>query len=404
MALILLASKRFATIWTRKRTNTMRHHNSVFHDLLKRVPWDVFDEHVSTHGSDKHVRTLTTKDQFIALLYGQLSGASSLREIVGGLESHSTRLYHVGGHVVKRSTLSDANALRPSEVFSSLFTEMVGHLRRGLRRKVADATYLIDATSVHLSGTGSEWASFSSRSCGVKAHVIYDAGAERPIYAAITPARVNDIKAAHQMPIEAGATYVFDLAYYDFAWWAKLDAAGCRIVTRFKKNTPLTATAELDVPEGANILSDRIGLLPRRQARNRKNPFSDPVREVTVRTDTGKALRILCNDLDAPAEEIAALYKRRWAIELFFRWIKQTLRIRHFLGASENAVRIQIAVALIAYLLLGLAHAAQKTIKEPLAFARLVRANLMHRKRIDRLIGPDPIQSKNQNQMALQWS
>jgi len=382
----------------------MRHHNSVFHDLLKRVPWDVFDEHVSTHGSDKHVRTLTTKDQFIALLYGQLSGASSLREIVGGLESHSARLYHVGGHVAKRSTLSDANALRPSGVFSSLFTEMVGHLRRGLRRKVADATYLIDATSLPLSGTGSEWAYFSSKPCGVKAHVIYDAGAERPIYAAITPARVNDIKAAHQMPIEAGATYVFDLAYYDFAWWAKLDAAGCRIVTRFKKNTPLTATAELDVPEGANILSDRIGLLPQRQARNRKNPFADPVREVTVRTDTGKALRILCNDLDAPAEEIAALYKRRWAIELFFRWIKQTLRIRHFVGTSENAVRIQIAVALIAYLLLGLAHAAQKTIESPLAFARLVRANLMHRKRIDRLIGPDPTPSENQNQMALQWS
>jgi hypothetical protein len=382
----------------------MRHHNSVFHDLLKRVPWDVFDEHVLTHGSDKHVRTLTTRDQFIALLYGQLSGASSLRDIVGGLESHAARLYHVGGHVVKRSTLSDANAQRPSEVFSSLFTGMVTALQRGLRRKVADATYLIDATSIHLSGTGSEWASFSSKPCGVKAHVIYDAGAECPIYAAITPARVNDIKAAHQMPIAPGATYVFDLAYYDFAWWSQLDAAGCRIVTRFKSNTPLTVTAELDVPRGGNIVSDRIGLLPQRQARNRKNPFSDPVREVTVKTDTGKALRILCNDLDTPAEEIAALYKRRWAIELFFRWIKQTLRIRHFLGTSENAVRIQIAVALIAYLLLSLAHAAQKTIKGPLAFARLVRANLMHRKRIDQLIAPDQTPSKNQNQMALQWS
>ena len=132
----------------------MQHHNSVFHDLLKRVPWDVFDEQVLKHGSDKHVRELTTRDQFIALLYGQLSGASSLREIVGGLESHRARLYHVGGRVVRRSTLSDANALRPSEVFSSLFTEMVGRAQRGLRRKVADATYLIDATSLHLSGTG----------------------------------------------------------------------------------------------------------------------------------------------------------------------------------------------------------------------------------------------------------
>ena len=380
----------------------MQHYNSVFHDLLKRVPWDVFDARVAAHGSDKHVRRLSTRDQFIALLYGQLAGATSLREIVGGLESHQARLYHVGGRCVQRSTLSDANARRPAEVFSGLFAAMVGRAQRGLRRKVSEATYLIDATSLCLSGRGSEWAHFSSKTRGIKAHVIYDADGEYPIYAAVTPARVNDIKAARQMPIEPGATYVFDLAYYDFAWWAALDAAGCRIVSRFKRHTPLTVTAENDVAEGSNILSDRIGLMPQRQARNRRNPFCDPVREVTVKTETGKVLRILCNDLDAPAQEIAALYKRRWAIELFFRWVKQTLRIRHFLGTSENAVRIQIATALIAYLLLSLAHAAQKTVKGPLAFARLVRANLMHRKRIDRLIGPDPTHTENNQQMMLQ--
>ena len=382
----------------------MRHYNSVFHDLLKHIPWAAFEGLVEAHGSDKHVRRLTTRDQFIALLYGQAAGATSLREIVGGLESHKARLYHVGGRCVQRSTLSDANALRPSDVFTGLFAAMVARAQRGLRRKVGDATYLIDATSMPLSGAGSDWAHFSSKPCGVKAHVIYDADAEHPIYAAMTPARTADITAARQMPIEPGATYVFDLAYYDFAWWAQLDAAGCRIVTRFKSHTPLTVTAENDVPGDGNILSDRIGQLPRRQARNRKNPFADPVREVTVKTETGKVLRILCNDLDAPAQEIADLYKRRWAIELFFRWVKQTLKIRHFLGTSENAVRIQIAVALIAYLLLSLAHAAQKTVKRPLAFARLVRANLMHRKRIDRLIGPDPTPTENPNQMAMQWS
>ena len=381
----------------------MRHQNSVFHDLLKRVPWDIFTGLVCEHGSDKHVRRLSTKDQFIALLYGQLSSGESLREITGGLESHSARLYHVGGRAVKRSTLADANARRPAAVFSGLFSEMVARAQRGLRRKIGEATYLIDATSLRLSGTGSEWAHFSAMACGAKLHVIYDADAERPIYAAVTPARVNDITVAQRMPIEAGATYVFDLGYYDFGWWAALDAAGCRIVTRFKSHTPLTVTAENDVSEGGAILSDRIGLLPQRQARNRRNPFSDPVREVTVKIETGKVLRILCNDLDAPAQEIADLYKRRWEIELFFRWVKQTLRIRHFLGVSENAVRIQIAVALIAYLLLHLAKADQNTVKSPLAFARLVRANLMHRKRIDRLLGPDPTPPGNQKQMALQW-
>lgn len=368
----------------------MRHQNSVFHDLLKRVPWDVFDRLVAEHEADWRIRRLSTKDQFIALLYGQLSGATSLREITGGLESHSARLYHLGSRPVQRSTFADANAQRPSAVFTGLFAEMAGRAHRGLRRAIGEATYLIDSTGIRLSGMGADWARFSAGVCGAKVHVIYDAEAERPIYAAVTAARVNDVTAAQAMPIEAGATYVFDLGYYDYAWWAKLDAAGCRIVTRFKSNTPLTVTAELELPEDSDILSDRIGLLPRRQARSRKNPFADPLREVRVRTETGKVLRILCNDLDASAREIAELYKRRWAIELFFRWVKQTLKIKHFLGTSENAVRIQIAVALIAYLLLRLAQKTQTAVHSPLAFARLVRVNLMHRKRIDRLLEPQP--------------
>lgn len=379
----------------------MRHQNTVFHDLLKRLPWATFDRLVKDHGADHRVRRLPTKGQFIALLYGQLCGASSLREVVGGLASQSARLYHVGGREVSRSTLADANASRPSAVFAELFAQMVGQAQRGLRRSVAEAVYLIDSTGIRLSGAGSQWARFSHKACGAKLHVIYDAGEERPIYAAMTTARVNDITPAQAMPIEPGATYVFDLGYYDYAWWARLDAVGCRIVTRFKRNTPLRVIAELPVREAGPILSDRIGLLPRRQANSRNNPFGDPVREVRVQLETGKELRILCNDLDASAQEIADLYKRRWAIELFFRWIKQTLKIRHFLGRSENAVRTQIAVALIAYLLIRLAHAAQAQVTGLLAFARLIRLNLMHRRRIDSLKRPQPKPPPNLRQLQL---
>jgi IS4 transposase len=175
-------------------------------------------------------------------------------------------------------------------------------------------------------------------------------------------------------------------------------------VTRFKKNTPLTVVEELAVPpqDGA-ILSDRIGFLPKRQTRSRANPMGNAMREVCVRTDTGKRLRILSNDLDAPAREIAELYKRRWAIELFFRWIKQTLKITRFVGTSLNAVRIQIAVALIVFLLLRLAHAAQKAVPSPLAFARLVRANLMHRTPVDGLLRPQPPKQQQTDQMELAW-
>ena len=202
------------------------------------------------------------------------------------------------------------------------------------------------------------------------------------------------------MPIEPGATYVFDLGYYDYQWWATLDAAGCRIVTRFKSNTPLEVVEEMPVIKGGNILSDRIGFLPARQARSRRNPMQDAVREIRVTTDTGKVLRILSNDLDASAEEIANLYRRRWAIELFFRWVKQTLKITRFVGVSENAVRIQIAVALITFLLLRLAQAAQTAIQSPVLFNRLIRANLMHFRSFHTLLEPPSI-LQDQGQISL---
>jgi len=382
----------------------MRHHNSVFHGLLKHLPWGEFDRLVVAHRADSRVRRLTTKSQLVALLYGQLAGAASLRDIVTGLHSHAVRLYHIGAKRPRRATLADANAARPSAVFSELLALMLVRAHRGLRRSLAETTYLIDATGLRLDARSLDWARYSEGVCGAKLHVIYDPDADRPIYAAIAPARVNDITAAQAMPIEPGATYVFDLGYYDYAWWAKLDRAQCRIVTRFKSNTPLRLVEELPAPADGPILSDRIGHLPARLGSGRGNPFQDAVREVRVRLDAGKVIRILSNDLDAAAQDIADLYKRRWAIELFFRWVKQTLKIRRFLGTSGNAVRIQIAVALIAFVLLRLAQAAQRTVTSPLAFARLVRINLMHRRRLDRLLETRPPHPFNPAQLALQWN
>jgi hypothetical protein len=398
-------SERLATFQTRERINAVRHQNIVLHDLVKRVPWARFEALTEEHGADDEVRGLTTKQHFLAMLYGQLAGASSLREIVDGLASHSARLYHLGGVAVKRSTLSDATKRqRTPAVFSGVLSALMAQAQRGLRRMMAESVYLIDATVVPLNGASVGWAHFSAGVCGAKAHVIYDPAADCPLYAAVTTRAVNDITAAQAMPIEPRATYVFDLGYYDFAWWARLHDAGCRIVTRFKSNTPLTVTETRAVPAHGAILSDRVGHLPKRQANNRKNPFAAPVREVRVRIETGKVLRILSNDLAASAQEIADLYKRRWAIELFFRWVKQTLKIRKFVGTSENAVRIQITVALIAFLLLRLAQAAQKSALSPLSFARIVRLNLMHRRRIDRLLLPEAKPPKNAAQIEFRWA
>jgi len=380
----------------------MRHENSVFHSIQKHIPWHVFDQLVDKHGADHRVRRLDSKSQLLALLFGQLSGATSLREIEAGLMSHAGQLYHLGARRPARSTLADANASRPWAVFGELFAHMAASANRQTRRALADATVILDATRLRLTSLSCDWLRQQSGHWAVKLHVAYDPDADQPLRAEVMPQTVNDIIPAQTMPIEPGMTYVFDLAYYDFAWWAQLNRQGCRIVSRLKSHTQLDVITELALPKGGNILADRIGLLPQRQARSRRNPFTDPVREITVRISTGKLIRIVTNDLDAPASEIAELYKQRWRIELFFKWIKQNLKIRHFLGTSENAVRIQIFVALIGFLLLRLAQATQDTVKQPLPFARLIRLNLMHKRPIQALNSPPPPTPPDHRQMILQ--
>jgi transposase len=401
MAWILLGFEHSPMFETRKKDHAMRHHNTVFHAVLKLVPWGVLDRLVDQFGTNRKVRRLTTQNQFIAMLYAQLAGSESLRAIEAGFESHATRLYHLGACEVSRSTLSDANAKRSCAVFTGLLAELMGRCERSLGRKVADAVHLIDSTGFRLNALSADWARFCNGVYGAKLHVVYNPDSERSNFADVTPANVNDITVAKTMPIRAGATYVFDLGYYDYGWWADLNEAGCRIVTRLKVNTPLAVVHDNGVPEGSAILSDRIGHLPARQGRSRNNPFQDPVRELRVRAATGSILRIVTNDLDAPADEIAELYKRRWQIELFFRWVKHTLKIRHFLGTSENAVRIQLAVALIAFLLLRTAHALQNRVTSLLTFTRLVTQNLMHRRPIDRLLDIPSPTFKDQHQLSL---
>jgi hypothetical protein len=191
------------------------------------------------------------------------------------------------------------------------------------------------------------------------------------------------------MPIAAGATYVFDKGYYDFAFWAKLDAAGCRFVTRRKVNTPL-AVIETRPANDDPIRADRIGRLPGRLARRRQAAYPKPVRLITVVREDGKTLDLLTNDLEADASEIAALYKARWQVELFFRWVKQNLKIKRFLGTSEHAVKLQILTALIAYVLLRLAQEALPGGASLHQLARLVKVNLMHRKTPTDLLHPPP--------------
>ena len=382
----------------------MRHENSVMGQILKLIPWGRFGTSVDNHDADRCVRKFSTKSQLIALLHAQLSGASSLREIVTAMTSHGARIYHLGTAAPKRSTLADANALRPAIVFAELFGDLLNQAHPGLRRHAKEAIRLIDASRVTLNSLSRGWAHYDATCDGMKLHVVYDPGAAVSVHFAVSPARENDMVQAKEMPIEAGATYVFDLGYCSFLWWFKLHAAGCRFVTRLRKNSPVQMVQERSVAEGGNIVADRIVRVRERLQHTRRNPLAGiDLREVHVVIETGKTLRLVTNDLTSPAEVIAGLYKTRWEVELFFRWIKQTLKIRKFLGTSENAVRIQIAAALIAYLLLRMAHAGQNPGLSLLTFTRLVRANLMHLRPIHDLDQPPPRKSiiPNQHELAL---
>lgn len=383
----------------------MRHHNSVFHQLKQHIPWNVFDRLVDEHRADHRVRRLNTKSQFLALLFGQLAGAASLREIEAGLISQRTRLYHVGGRAIARATLADANAKRPAAVFSGLFAHMAAAASRRTRRHMGDSLRLLDATRIRLSSLSGGWADMVGGRRAIKVHLTYDPLADLPLAATVTGQRTNDILVGRMAEILPGVTYVFDLAYYDFAWWAKIDQGGARFVTRLKTNTPVTLVEQTRFakrPRNTDgVIEDAIGHLPERLARSRCNPFREPIRVVTVKLKTGKILRLATNDLDASAEEIADIYKQRWQIELFFKWIKQNLRIGHFLGRSQNAVQIQIYVALIAHILLRLAQATQTTVLQPLTFRRLIGLNIMERRAIKALrTSPEPYKTDHR-QMTL---
>lgn len=327
----------------------MPHHNSLIHGLLKPMPWGAFDRAVAKHDADKHVRALSTKSQLLALLSAQLSGATSLREIEATMASHEGCLYHLGVTAPKRSTLADANKQRPAEVFVEVFQALIAQAHPGLKRKTKEAVRLIDSTSVSLSNLSSDWAYYEAHGAGAKLHVVFDPNAETPVHFAVSAQRDNDITAAKAMPIEPGATYVFDLGYYDFAWWAKLDALGCTFVTRLRSHTKPTVVLERPLPPDlaarGRVVKDRTIRCTGRLKGTRQHPLTKELREVHVVIDTGKTLRLVSNDLTSPAEAIADLYRTRWQIELFFRWVKQTLKIKRFLGTSENAVRIQLAVA-----------------------------------------------------------
>lgn len=360
---------------------------TVFSQLLQHLPWAVLDRAVAVHKMDKGHRILDARSHLVALMAGQLIEAHGLRDIEAVLAAHAPALKRRRIEPASRSTLADANKARSPAAFEALIPVLLSQLSPARRRRTRDELRLVDATVVHPGAGAKDWAHFQNGKVAAKVHVVYDPKAKLPTFYELTSGNTNDITVAKtKMPVEAGATYIFDLGYYDFGFWAELDRNGCRFVTRLKKNTPVSVVAERPVAAGAHIVSDKTVRLPQRMARSRKNPFAKDGRMIAVVIDSGKTITLFSNDLESSAETIAELYKTRWQIELFFRWIKQNLKIRRFHGRSANAVRLQIAAAIITYLLLKLLHKAARTKKTAAHFLATVRHTLFHRMELATLV------------------
>jgi len=384
----------------------VRYHNTVLGGLMKAVSRRGFAAIVRQHDGDKYGKAFSSWDHLVTLIFAQLGGLSSLREVETVWNAQAAHHYHLGSGPIRRSTLSDANRRRPSAIFAEVFAQLSSLAAGVLPRHGKEVLRLIDATPIPLTSLH-KWADWNGRTRGLKTHVVYDPDGDRPVHLEITAATVNDVVVGRRQPIEPGATYVFDKAYADYGWWQRLHAAGCRFITRLKSNVPLRLVDERPVSEpdrqDAAIQTDTVVALASQQ--RARLPIA--LRRILLRREDGRLLTIISNDLAGSAGEIAALYRKRWQIELLFRWIKQHLKIRRFLGRSENAIRLQLFAAMIAYLLLRIAACDSRSKLLALRFADLVRTRLLERRSIAELEKPPPTLKPScdvQNQLTFAYA
>jgi IS4 transposase len=360
--------------------------NTRFGEILKGLSRGQFQRLAAKHQADKYSKGFRSWDQLVTMVYAQLSGCRSLRDLEVSFNNQAMHHYHLGCRDVKRSTLADANGKRDAAVFLDTCQLLMQQVNRKLRQEAKDFLYLLDSSSITLKGYGyDQWTLENStrNTQGIKLHLLLNTQTQTPHYVNITAANVNDISDASNITIESEATYVFDKGYCDYNWWHEINSEEAIFVTRFKKNAALITLEEHDISESQSgtILSDkRVKFKNKRPRAKHINHYQEPLRRIVVaRPDHDEPLILATNDFDRRAEEIAECYKQRWGIELFFKWIKQNLKIKSYLGKTENAVLIQIATALISYLLVALYRHTQQMKSSMKEVLILVRSSLFQR-------------------------
>ena len=368
----------------------MAHHNTVFAQLLKFVPRHEFEALANQHHEGQKLRKMSRWSQFVALSLAQLSGRSSLRDIVSNLSAQSAKLYHLGSCQVTRTSLARVNERQSHVLYESLFHKLLSRCqgfapRHGFRFK--NKLYSLDASTIDLCLSVFPWAKFRTTKGAVKLHVGLDHDGLIPSFVTITDGKCGDVTAGRTLDLPADSIVVMDRAYIDYGWFNTLNNKGIFFVTRQKRNARYRVIERRDVLKSKGLTCDQSILLTGTKAAT----CPVPLRRVGYRDpDTGKHYVFMTNNFHLAAKTIADIYKARWQIELFFKCIKQNLKIKSFVGTSRNAVLTQIWVAMCTYLLLAWIKFSSRIDSSLQQMIRLLQLNLFERRELLPLRRGDP--------------
>jgi len=382
----------------------MSHHNTVFSQILKLVPRHEFETLAKAHHKGRSFRTASRWSQFVCLSMAQLTGRNSLRDMIENISAQAHRLYHLGSAKLSRSNLSRINEDKPYTLYEALFSQLLkrcqGHVPQH-QFTFKNALYSLDASTIDLCLSMFPWAKFRSTKGAVKLHVGLNHQGYLPEFVTITEGNVADITIGRILEFPKESIVVMDRGYNDHLWYKRLTQKGIFFVTRLKKPEKYRVIERHAVDKATGLTSDQT---IRFVSKDKPYKCPIPLRRIGYRDrDTGKHYVFLTNNFDLPAKIIADIYKSRWQVELFFKWIKQNLKIKSFIGTSKNAVMTQIWIALCMYLLIAFLKFQSKLKKSMQQILRLLQLNLFEKRDLMALLRGDPPTTKrfDSNQMVL---
>ena len=378
---------------------TMSHHNTVIAQMLKLIPRHEFNTLANQHHTGRSFRKASRWSQFVTMMVAQLSCRNSLRDIVDNMTAQAHKLYHLGTGKLSRTTLSRINEDKPYQLYEALFGRLLTRCQTATPThnfRFKNKLYSLDATTIDLCLSAFPWAKFRSTKGAIKLHVGLNHEGYLPEFITVTDGKTHDITAARAMDLPQGSIVVVDKGYNDYAWYKQLIDNNIFFVTRLKSNAKYRVIECLDVVKSKGITSDQIIELTGTQTA-KKCP--NRLRRIGYRDEeTGKHYVFLTNNMALAAKTIADLYKARWQVELFFKWVKQNLKIKSFVGTSKNAVRTQIWIAMCAYLLLAYLKFQSKLTQSMQQILRVLQLNLFEKRSLIALLRGDPVNSEPPDQ------